>query len=220
MPVRRRTQRDERRRHLGQNFLRAEAAERFVQEAGVAPGELVVEIGAGSGCITLALARRGVDLVAVEIDAFWGARLRARIRAAGHSNVRVAVADFRSLRLPSVPFRVVGSLPFGQTTSILGHLLDDPARPLTRADLILQWEVARKRAVQPPSSLRGAAWAPWWEFQLGRRIRAHSFRPIPRVDGGVLTIARREPPLLPPEMALAYSRFVRERWPFADRRRR
>jgi 23S rRNA (adenine-N6)-dimethyltransferase len=218
--ARRRTQRDERRRHLSQNFLRAEAAGRFVRDAGFSPGELVVEIGPGSGSITLALARRGVDLIAVELDRAWADRLRSRVRSAGHSNVRIAVADFRSFQLPEAPFRVVGSLPFGQTTSILGHLLDDPARPLIRADLILQWEVARKRAAQPPSTLRCAGWAPWWEFHLGRRILARSFRPIPRVDGGVLSIVRRRPSLLPDEMAASYASFIGENWPFTGRQRR
>ena len=197
MPARRRTQRDERRRHLGQNFLRAEAAEQFVQDARLESGELVLEIGPGAGAVTLALARCGVDVVA-------GGRARA---------------DIRSFRFPETGFRVVGSLPFGQTTSILARLLDDPALPLTRADLILQWEVARKRALRPPGTLRSAAWAPWWEFRLGPRIQARSFRPVPRVDGGVLRVVRRNPPLLPDAMAGSYARFVKENWPFTNRRR-
>lgn len=188
-----------------------------MHEAGFAAGERVVEVGPGAGAITLPLARLGVDLVAVEVDGHHAERLRARLRDAGHVNVRVVVADFAAFRLPRAPFRVVGSLPFGRTTAILARLLDDPARPITRADLILQWEVARKRCQQPPSTLRGAAWAPWWEFRLGRRIPARSFRPVPRVDGGTLTVVRRDPPLLPEAMAPAWSRFVRERWPFEPR---
>ncbi len=128
--------------------------------------------------------------------------------------MQVVEADFLSLPLPSHPFRVIGSLPFGRTTDILRCLLDDPCVPLERADLVVQWEVARKRSVVPPSTLRSTMWAPWWQFRLGRRIPAKEFRPVPRVDAGVLVVARRDPPLLPPAMAGSYARFVRGHWPF------
>lgn len=214
MSAGRRARAADRRRRLGQNFLSADAAERFVEAAGFAPGECVVEVGPGSGAITLALAARGVDLIAFELDPHWADRLRARVRAQGCENVRVVRADFLDAKLPDVPFRVVGSLPFARTTAILSRLLDDPRRPLHRADLILQWEVARKRAAQPPATLRSTAWAPWWTFELGARIPARAFRPAPRVDGGVLVVERRAPALLPEAMASRYADFVRASWPF------
>lgn len=214
MPARRRTRRGERRRRLGQNFLRAEVAERLVRDADFVPGERVVEVGPGAGALTLALARRGVDLVAVELDRAWADRLRSRLRAAGQPGVRVVAADFCAYRLPDEPFRVVGSLPFGRTSAILAHLLDDPTRPLRRADLIVQWEVARKRSVRPPSTLRSTAWAPWWQLELGPRIPARAFHPVPAVDAGVLRIRRRPEALLPPGMAGAWRAFVQRHWPF------
>lgn len=109
--------------------------------------------------------------------------------------------------------RVVGSIPFGATTAILRHLLDDaPRSGLSRADLVVQWEVARKRAVVPPSTLLSTAWAPWWCFDVGPRIPASAFRPVPAVDGGVLRVTRRVPPLLPEHLAAAYGAFVRREW--------
>jgi 23S rRNA (adenine-N6)-dimethyltransferase len=126
----------------------------------------------------------------------------------------VVEADFLAFRLPATPFRVVGSLPYASTTDILRRLLDDPSLPLERADLIVQWEVARKRAADPPDTLLSTVWAQWWEFRLGERIPAHAFRPVPRVDGGTLVVTRRERPLLPAALARDYERFVRERWPF------
>lgn len=44
---------------------------------------------------------------------------------------------------------------------------------------------------------------------------AFPFLSIPRVDAGVLTILRRDPPLLPTTVAGAYAGFVREHWPFS-----
>jgi 23S rRNA (adenine-N6)-dimethyltransferase len=220
VPAGRRTARDERRRRLGQNFLRPELADRFVESAGVTAGDLVVEIGAGSGAITAALARRGAEVLAVELDPVWADRLRRSLGRAHEDRVRVVAADFLAVPLPRRPFRVVACLPFGSTTAILSRLLDDPHGRMHRADLIVQWEVARKRSAVPASTLRSTAWAPWWEFRLGLRIPAAEFRPVPRVDGGVLVATRRDPPLLPPAMAPRYRAFVRANWPFPQTMRR
>jgi 23S rRNA (adenine-N6)-dimethyltransferase len=214
VPAGRRKPRDERRRRLGQNFLRPELAERFVDDAGVIAGDFVVDIGAGAGSITTALARRGADVLAVEVDPVWAARLRRSVARHHADRVNVVTADALATPLPRHPFRVVACLPFGETTAILGRLLDDPGRNLQRIDVIVQWEVARKRSTVPASTLRSTAWAPWWEFRLGRRIPASEFRPVPRVDGGVLVAVRRDPPLLPPAMTARYAAFVRANWPF------
>jgi len=209
-----RAERLERRRRLGQNFLRPALAEQLVAEAGLRPGEFVVEIGAGAGALTVALGRGGVDVVAVEIDPMWAERLRARFDREARGRVRVVQGDFLSLPLPTRPFRVIGSLPFARTTDALRRLFDDPRVPLERADLVVQWEVARKRAAVPPATLLSTVWAPWWEFRLGRRIPAAEFRPVPRVDAAVLVVTRRDRPLLPVAMAGSYAAFVRAHWPF------
>jgi 23S rRNA (adenine-N6)-dimethyltransferase len=214
--ARQRTYRDWRRRRLGQNFLDPALAEQIVEDAKLAPGDLVIEVGAGAGALTQALARHSVRVLAVEPDPAWAHRLRERL--AGNRAVRVLARDFLAVDLPSEPFRVLGSLPFGRTTDILRRLLDDPTLPLVRADVIVQWEVAVKRAASPPTTLLSTAWAPWWDVQLARRIPATSFRPVPRVDAGVLSITLRKPPLLPVAMAPSYAAFLRTQWPF-DRAR-
>ena len=212
MSAHRRTNRDWRRRQLGQNFLSAATADRLVEQANFRPDELVIEIGAGLGALPRAIAFRDTRVIAVEADPRWAGRLRERLGA--QPRIRIVEADFLSIALPREPFRVAGSLPFGRTTDILRRILDDPGVPMTRADVIVQWEVARKRAAMPPATLLSTIWAPWWEMQLRGRIAASEFRPIPRVDAGLLTIARRDPPLLPPSRARPYAAFVRERWPF------
>ena len=217
MPARERALRDARRRSLGQNFLGPELAARIVARCELRPGERIVEIGPGLGALTLALARLPVEVTAVELDPVWAERLRERLRRERVANVRVVQADFLALRLPDAPFRAIGSLPFARTTEILRRLFDDPRSALERADLIVQWEVARKRTTAPPDTLLSTTWAPWWEFRLGRRIPAAEFRPPPRVDAAVLVATRRAPALLPSAMARGYAEFVRARWPFKER---
>lgn len=214
MSAKQRTARDARRRSLGQNFLQPELGREIVVGAGFRPGELVIEVGAGRGALTHSLALLPIDVVAVEIDPLWAERLREELRPAGR--VRVVCADFLAIALPARPFRVIGSLPFARTTQICRRLFDAPSIPLERADLVVQWEVASKRACAPPATLLGAAWAPWWEFRLGRRIPASAFRPMPRADAGVLVATRRCAALLPPAMAGAFAGFVRARWPFPE----
>ncbi|MPZ88383.1 MAG: methyltransferase domain-containing protein [Nitriliruptorales bacterium] len=208
----RRTERDERRRALGQNFLR----DREVIDAlthGVRPGEVVVDVGAGTGALTLPLARAGAQVLAIEADPVWGRKLKQRVRSAGLGDrVDVVVGDLRRVQLPGPPYRVVACPPYDHTTALLRRLLDDPVTGPERADLVLQWEVARKRAARPPTTLLSTGWAPWWEIMLVGRIPASAFRPRPTVDSGWLAVRRREPALLPAEVAGAFADFLRARW--------
>jgi 23S rRNA (adenine-N6)-dimethyltransferase len=207
-----RTPRDERRRRLGQNFLCADLADALVADAAFSPGDLVVEIGPGRGACTFALARLGVRVIALEKDPTWADALRREVGRRGLRNVIVVRGDALDARLPRQPFRVFGSLPFGSTTAILRRLLGNPGGPVERADVVVQWEVARKRAAAPPSTALSTAWAPWWTFDVGRRIPATAFRPVPRVDAALLRVSRRRPPLLPLRMAPAYFDFVERGW--------
>jgi len=217
VPAEPRASRDERRRQLGQNFLSDGFAERLVARAAFGPGDFVVEVGPGLGVFTAAVARRGAEVLAVELDPVLAPKLRARLGPGLRDRVRVVRGDFLSFPLPRRPFRVLGSLPFGRTTDVLRRLLDDPLQRLVRADLVVQWEVARKRIAVPPSTLLSTLWAPWWEFELACRIPAHEFTPVPRVDAAFVSVVRRSRPLLPLAMARPYARFVRAHWPFDDR---
>jgi Ribosomal RNA adenine dimethylase len=76
-----------------------------------------------------------------------------RKRFAREPRIRIVESDFLTIPLPKQPFRVAGSLPFSKTTDILRYFLDDPGTFMVRADVVVQWEVARKRAAYPPSTL-------------------------------------------------------------------
>jgi 23S rRNA (adenine-N6)-dimethyltransferase len=195
-----------RRRVLSQNFLvDRRAIDTLVDGSGVADGDLVIDIGAGNGLISQALARRGATVVAIERDPALADRLRAKF--ATWPAVTVAEADVLTAPLPGEPFRVVANIPFGITTKILRRLLEDGGR-LIRADVIVQAEVARKRGTGGRGTLLNACWEPWFEFATGARIPATAFRPRPRVDAAVLIVARRDPPLLDAASRRDYTAFV------------
>jgi 23S rRNA (adenine-N6)-dimethyltransferase len=169
----------------------------------------VVELGAGRGALTDALADRAGQVLAFELDPKLVSILAQRF--AFVRNVAVSRADARHVALPANPYRVLANLPFGVTSAVLRRLLDGPASGLRRADLIVQWQVARERvraASRPPTDLLGARWGPWWDFRRGRRLPAACFRPRPSVDAAVLIVTRRTEPLLPISASDRYSSFV------------
>jgi 23S rRNA (adenine-N6)-dimethyltransferase len=207
-----RTDRDRRRRSLGQNFLVDRGVARRIA-ATVVPGELVVDLGAGTGALTIPLAEAGARVVAVEADPVWAAKLSDRLAALGLGDVvEVVGGDILTVPLPSDPYRVVASPPYGITTRLSRRLLDRPEHGPYRADLLLQWEVARKRSQMPPTTLLSTMWSPWWEMTLVERVPRSAFSPVPRVDAGWLAVRRRLPPLLPSRLAPGYARFLRAEW--------
>jgi 23S rRNA (adenine-N6)-dimethyltransferase len=140
---------------LGQHFLSGRLlASALVRAAAVAPFDLVVEIGAGTGALTEALASRARLVLAVEIDPNLASRLRRRF--AGTDNVRVIERDALAFDWPAEPFRAFGNVPFAITTRLLRSILDTPW--LRRADLVVQWEVALKRAFPKSGNLLGFSW--------------------------------------------------------------
>jgi 23S rRNA (adenine-N6)-dimethyltransferase len=187
-----------------QHFIRtSRLAAELVRDACLGPEDLVVDLGAGSRRLTAELARVARQVLAVEMDPRWAARLRGR-----WENVDVVEGDAALVPLPRQPFRIVASLPFDRTTDLLHLLLDNPRTPLERADLIVEWAVARKRAVPWPSTLNGVVWGAFYEASVARRLPGSAFEPPPGVDAGVLVFRRRAEPLIPPELASRYRRFV------------
>ncbi len=172
-----------------------------------------MELGAGTGILTEALAGSGAHVLAVEVDGALAARLAQRF--ADHPSVTVFGCDALEFPLPASPYRVVANPPFNRTSAILHRLLDHPAGGPTRADLVVQWQVARARAAaddRAPIDLVGASCAPWWTFRRARRLPAALFRPAPSVDAAILNVTRRPSPLLPVAVAARYRDFVRTRF--------
>ncbi|WP_406298120.1 23S ribosomal RNA methyltransferase Erm [Embleya sp. NBC_00888] len=191
------------RHELGQNFLVDRAVIALFEDLVARTSGPIVEIGPGDGAITLPLARTGRPITAVELDPKRARRLARRVP--GH--VEVVAADVLRFRFPHEPHTVVGNLPFHLTTPVLRRLLE--TEHWRSAVLLVQWEVARRRAGVGGATMLTAAWWPWFEFGLHARVPARAFRPMPSVDGGLLTMTRRDIPLVE-ERPGPYQELVRE----------
>jgi 23S rRNA (adenine-N6)-dimethyltransferase len=107
-------------------------------------------------------------VIAIEVDPRFARDLRSMF--AGDPAVRIVEGDARSWPLPREPFRAFGNVPFAITTDLLRRLLDDEACAMTRADLIVQRETARKRVADPPRTVLSLSWGPWWTFAIERHL--------------------------------------------------
>jgi len=195
-------------RPRGRHALRSRAfADELVRDAGVGAETLVLDLGAGRGVLTRALADAGAHVRAVELDRAALRELRSRF--GGDSRIEVVEGDTTEVPLPDRPFAVVANLPFSLGTTILRRLLGDPRVPLTQLDAIVEWGLAAKRTAVWPSTLLGCIWAAWYELRLARRVPRACFAPPPSVDAAVLRATRRREPLVPPAQAARYEALLR-----------
>lgn len=153
------------RKRFGQHFLEAAWARKVVAAIAPAPGDVFLEIGPGTGALTLPLAGSGAPILAVELDRDLAAALTPRVPP----NVTIVTGDVLATDVlpiltglvaqrppdasaaPPARFRVVGNLPYNLSTPILFHLLDVQQRTglFSDATIMLQREVADRLVAAP-----------------------------------------------------------------------
>jgi 16S rRNA (adenine1518-N6/adenine1519-N6)-dimethyltransferase len=182
--------------------------------------ELFIEIGSGTGQLTLPIAAAGAQVVAVEIDR----ELAAGLRRIAPSRVQVVTDDILSLDLVDLiadaigsetprPVRVVGNLPFNLASPILFRILgaQRAARSFRDATLMLQREVADRVVASPCSRAYGPLAILTRLAADARRVLSlppGAFRPPPRVRAAVVTLDFRPPSISIADPAL-FERMVR-----------
>ena len=182
----------------GQNFLGDEKLlSALAALAGLRPGDTVVELGAGLGHFTRALAATGAQVVAVERDRELAPILREQL-----PGVEVVEADAKSFDLRAVAARagrrivVCGNLPYHLSSPILFHLLDQ-REGLRRAVLLLQHEVARRIAAPPGGrdyGLLSVLVQLVADASLALSVPRHAFTPPPDVESSALVLQFLEQP--------------------------
>jgi 16S rRNA (adenine1518-N6/adenine1519-N6)-dimethyltransferase len=184
---------------LGQHFLVDEnILKKIATAAQLTREDTVVEIGAGIGTLTQALAQRAGRVIAVEIDSRLIPLLREHLGP--YSNVAIVHQDFLQLDLRTVATAqkvvVVGNLPYNVTAPILEKLVG-AHKILKSATLLVQLEVAEKLCAQPGSRQANAITIFIQSFAEVRKlfsVSRHVFFPKPDVDSALVRLEFRQDP--------------------------
>jgi len=188
------------RRQLGQNFVAdPNTVRRIARIAGVGPGDHVVEIGAGLGSLTLALAETGAEVLAVEVDRGLVPVLREVV--APHPNVRVVeadamLADWATLLADAPRWVLVANLPYNVATPLVCDLLDGVST-IERMLVMVQREVAERFCAASRTEAYGAVSvkvAYWATARIAGLVPASVFVPRPNVESALAEITRRPEP--------------------------
>lgn len=208
------------RHRFGQNFLiDSNKLRAIIDAAELRAGDVVLEVGPGTGVLTEELLASGARVVAVEIDRDMAAILRERIGEdserfilinddvmAGKHALNPAIAEAlvkfsgqSTIRDPqsAIPFKLIANLPYNIASPLLAVLASDwPG--MTAAIVMVQREVA-DRMVAPPG---GKDYGPLTvilqahcELKIIAKLSPGCFWPPPEIDSAVVKITRRASPL-------------------------
>ncbi|MFN2466050.1 MAG: 16S rRNA (adenine(1518)-N(6)/adenine(1519)-N(6))-dimethyltransferase RsmA [Candidatus Dormibacteria bacterium] len=182
------------RRSLSQNFLvDSVIARQIVDSLPTDPGQLV-EVGAGPGTMTRALAETRERVVAIELDDRMIPILQKEARRA--AAVTVVHGDALEVDIPAHVdgrYAVFGNIPYHITGLLIPRLLGLRPQP-EWVCLLVQLEVAQRLSAAPGDwSLSTLAVRTSATAEILMRVPARAFDPVPGVDSA-LVMLRPGPP--------------------------
>ena len=207
--------RSARQRELGQNFLVdpniLDVIERLAQ---LSQGDVVLEVGGGSGVLSQRLAPRVAHLHVIELDPRLAPTLERVLVA--YPNVTVHVADATKVKLGTLvpePTKMVANLPYGVAATVILRTIAD--LPTVESWVVMvQREVGERLAAAPASDAYGvpsvlAQLA--CEVKVLRAVSRTVFRPVPNVDSVLVGLTRQRPAPDPHVTQLVHDAFAHRR---------
>lgn len=170
---------------------------RVVRLAGIDPGDRVIEVGAGLGTLTLALAAAASHVVAVELDRKLVPALQQVV--AGIPNVEVLQGDALDLDWKALlggrPHRLVSNLPYNIATPLVATVLTE-APEIFDMTAVVQREAGERFAAAAGSKTYGGVSvlvAYYCNIKVMGKVPPTVFWPQPTVDSVVVRMTRRPP---------------------------
>ena len=176
---------------LGQHFLTDHSAhETIVAAAEIVPGDLVLEIGPGSGLLTDHLLNTGARVIAVEKDREFARQLKEKYK--DNKNIEIIEHDVLSYKLKAINYKLVGNIPYYLTSHLIRTVLQEWPQPKLIV-LMVQKEVAKRMTAHPPEmSMLAVLVQLYTTPTIIKIVKAGSFHPRPKVDSAIVRLTPSE----------------------------
>ena len=184
-------------KQLGQNFIIDPTfTEKIVKRAGILPEDIVLEIGAGLGALTIPLARRARKVIAIEKDRQIVPILNTEVLVSGLTNISIIEKDILSVDISALiedmdgKIVVMGNLPYNISSQILVQLIRSRAG-ISRAVLMFQKELAQRLTADSGCKDYGRLTVMLRYCSDIKKlvdVKASLFFPKPKIDSEILEI--------------------------------
>ncbi|CAM9335343.1 unnamed protein product [Sphacelaria rigidula] len=182
---------------MGQNFLKNPMiVQGIVDRAAVQRTDVVLEIGPGTGNLTVRLLEQAKRVIAVELDTRMVREVMKRVEGTEwEKSLQIIQGDVLKVPLPFFDV-LVANVPYNISSPLLFKLLAH--RPMFRCAVIMfQEEFAQRLTARPGTDM-------WCRLSVNTQLLAkvdqlfkvhrNNFRPPPKVDSRVVRIELRNPP--------------------------
>lgn len=184
----------EAKKSLGQHFLTNTKVPILMMEAGgVKRGDIVLEIGPGTGVLTRELLKNGAKLIAIEADIraveslkeSFSAEIKAQMLTIIHGDVREL--DLFALGLRPREYKLIANIPYYITGFLFRMFLEHKIHPSDIVFLV-QREVAERIVRDKKESLLSLSVKVFGTPKYIKTVRKGSFIPPPKIDSAVIAI--------------------------------
>ncbi|CAI4052637.1 hypothetical protein SKDZ_16G0120 [Saccharomyces kudriavzevii ZP591] len=181
---------------LGQHILKNPlVAQGIVDKAQIRPSDVVLEVGPGTGNLTVRILEQAKNVVAVEMDPRMAAELTKRVRGTPvEKKLEIMLGDFMKTELPYFDV-CISNTPYQISSPLVFKLINQP-RPPRVSILMFQREFALRLLARPGDSLYcrlSANVQMWANVTHIMKVGRNNFRPPPQVESSVVRLEIKNP---------------------------
>ncbi|MVZ67584.1 rRNA adenine methyltransferase [Sphingobacterium sp. DK4209] len=152
--------------------------------------DTVLDIGAGSGFLTVHLMKYSENVIVIENDRRLVSELKSKFKM--NNNVMIAGIDYRKFSVPQKTFKVVSNIPYSITSEILKSLMYHNFELFNQGCLIVQLDCARKLVRRKYFNPYLIFYHTFFKIELIYEISPNSFMPPPKVKSALLKITKKK----------------------------